>query len=48
MTVSTFFAFRELLRLKVQTDAFNVLNKTNYSGLDSNVSDSAFGRLNDA
>ena len=48
VTVSKFFAFRERLRLKVQADAFNVLNKTNYSGLDSNISDSGFGRLNGA
>ena len=48
VTVSKSFSFKELLRLKVQADAFNVLNKTNYSGLDATVTDSAFGRLNGA
>lgn len=48
VTLSKSFSFKELLRLKVQADAFNVLNKANYSGLDSNASDAAFGRLNGA
>ena len=48
VSLSKTFSFRELLRLKLQADAFNALNKTNYSGLDSNSSNNAFGRLNGA
>ena len=48
VTVSKNFSLREILRLKIQADAFNVLNKTNYSGLDATSTDSAFGRLNGA
>ena len=48
VTLSKLFAFGERLNLKLQADAFNILNHTNYSGEDSNQSDSGFGRLNGA
>jgi Carboxypeptidase regulatory-like domain len=48
VTLSKLFSFGERVNLKVQADAFNVLNHTNYSGEDSNASDSGFGRLNGA
>ena len=48
MTLSKLFDFHERVQFKLQADAFNVLNHTNYSSLDTNVSDGAFGRLNGA
>jgi hypothetical protein len=48
VTLSKLFDFHERVQLKLQADAFNVLNRTNYSGLDSNASDGGFGRLNGA
>ena len=49
VTLSKLFDFRERVQFKLQADAFNVLNHTNYSSLDTNVSDGAsFGRLNGA
>jgi hypothetical protein len=49
VTLSKLFDFHEIVQLKLQADAFNVLNHTNYSSLDTNVSDgSSFGRLNGA
>jgi hypothetical protein len=49
VTLSKLFDFRERVQFKLQADAFNVLNHTNYSSLDTNVSDGLpFGRLNGA
>ena len=49
VTVSKVFNIKEVVQFKLQADAFNVLNKTNYSGLDSVATDvPAFGRLNGA
>jgi hypothetical protein len=48
VTASKVFDFHDRVQLKVAADAFNLFNHTNYSSLDTNVSDSAFGRLNGA
>ena len=49
LTLSKIFDFRERVKFKLAADAFNVLNHTNYSSLNTNVSDGAsFGRLNGA
>ncbi len=48
VTLSKVFGIRDWAQFKLQADAFNVLNHTNYSSLDTNVSDSGFGRLNGA
>ena len=48
VTASKSFIFPHAIQLRVQADAFNVLNKTNYSAIDSNASDAGFGRLNGA
>ena len=48
VTLSKSFNIWERVKLRFQADAFNVLNHTNYSGLDSNASDGGFGRLNGA
>ncbi|MDP9051679.1 MAG: carboxypeptidase regulatory-like domain-containing protein, partial [Acidobacteriota bacterium] len=48
MTASKVFDFHERVQLKLAGDAFNLFNHTNYSSLDTNVSDGAFGRLNGA
>ena len=49
VTLSKLFDFHERVQFKIQADAYNVLNHTNYSSLDTNVSDGAsFGRLNGA
>ncbi|WP_348267525.1 carboxypeptidase regulatory-like domain-containing protein [Edaphobacter paludis] len=48
VTLSKLFDFHERVQFKLQADAFNVLNHTNYSSLDTNVSDGGFGRLNGA
>jgi len=49
ITLSKVFAFKELAQLKIQADGYNFLNHTNYSSLDTNVSDGVnFGRLNGA
>ncbi len=48
VTASKSFDLVERVQLKLQADAFNVLNKTNYSGVDTNVSDSGFGRFTGA
>jgi hypothetical protein len=48
VTLSKLFDFHERVQFKLQADAFNVLNHTNYSSLDTNVSDVGFGRLNGA
>jgi len=48
LTLAKQFPIHERINLKLQADAFNAFNHTNYSSLDTNVSDSAFGRLNGA
>jgi hypothetical protein len=48
VTLSKVFGIRDWAQFKLQADAFNVLNHTNYSSLDTNVSDGGFGRLNGA
>jgi hypothetical protein len=48
LTASKSFDFHERVQFKIQADGFNLFNHTNYSSLDTNVSDSAFGRLNGA
>ncbi|HEX9200498.1 MAG TPA: carboxypeptidase regulatory-like domain-containing protein, partial [Acidobacteriaceae bacterium] len=49
VTLSKQFDIHERAQFRLQADAFNMLNHTNYSSLDTNVSDGAsFGRLNGA
>ena len=49
VTASKLFDFHERVQFKLAADAFNLFNHTNYSSLDTNVSDGAsFGRLNGA
>ena len=48
VTLSKLFDFHERVQLKLQADAFNVLNHTNYSSLGTNVTSSGFGALNGA
>jgi hypothetical protein len=48
VTASKSFDIVKGVQLKFQADAFNVLNKTNYSGVDTNISDSGFGRFTGA
>jgi hypothetical protein len=46
VTLSKLFYFAREIQFKLEAQAFNVLNKANYSGLDANASDGGFGRLN--
>jgi hypothetical protein len=47
VTLAKFFAITRGVQLKVQADAFNVLNHTNYSSLGTtSTSGSSFGQLN--
>jgi len=49
LTLGKQFYIHERVNLKIQADAFNAFNHTNYSSLDTNVSDGlSFGRLNGA
>ena len=49
LTLAKQFPIHERINFKLQADAFNAFNHTNYSSLDTNVSDGAsFGRLNGA
>ncbi|MBN9615061.1 MAG: TonB-dependent receptor [Acidobacteriales bacterium 59-55] len=48
VTLSKLFDFHERVQLKLQADAFNVLNHTNYSSMGTNVTSSGFGALNGA
>ena len=48
MTLSKFFPLRESVRLKFQWDVFNVLNRTNFNGINLNVSNSNFGTFSSA
>lgn len=47
-TLSKFFPIGERVRVKFQADFFNVLNRTNFSGLNLNVSNSNFGTVSGA
>jgi hypothetical protein len=47
-TLSKFFPVTERVRVKVQADAFNILNRTNFNGLNLNASNSNFGTISSA
>ena len=47
-TLSKFFPIGERVRVKFQADFFNVLNRTNFSGVNMNVSNSNFGTVSGA
>ncbi|WP_041586925.1 TonB-dependent receptor [Terriglobus saanensis] len=47
-TLSKFFPITERVRVKFQADAFNVLNRTNFSGVNLNASNSNFGTVSGA
>jgi hypothetical protein len=47
-TLSKFFPITERVRVKVQADAFNILNRTNFNGLNLNASNSNFGTISSA
>jgi hypothetical protein len=47
-TLSKFFPITERVRVKFQADIFNVLNRTNFSGLNLNASNSNFGTVSGA
>ena len=48
MTLSKFFPITEKVRVKFQADAFNVLNRTNFNGINLNASNSNFGTFSSA
>lgn len=47
-TLSKFFPITERVRVKFQADFFNVLNRTNFSGVNLNVSNANFGTVSGA
>ena len=47
-TLSKLFPLGESARLKLQADMFNVLNRTNFNGLNLNTSSSNFGTISSA
>jgi len=47
-TVSKFFPITEAVRVKFQADAFNILNRTNFNGLNLNASNNNFGTISSA
>jgi hypothetical protein len=47
-TLSKFFPITERVHVKFQADFFNVLNRTNFSGLNLNASNSNFGTVSGA
>ena len=47
-TLSKFFPITERVRLKFQADAFNVLNRTNFSGINLTTTNSNFGTVSGA
>ncbi|WP_035359699.1 TonB-dependent receptor [Edaphobacter aggregans] len=47
-TVSKFFPITEQVRVKLQADAFNILNRTNFNGLNLTASNSNFGTISSA
>ena len=48
LSVAKNFRPHEGVNLKFQTDFFNAFNVANFTGLDTNVSDKAFGTLSSA
>ncbi len=48
MTLSKFFPVTERVRLKFQADAFNILNRTNFSGVNLTTTNSNFGTVSGA
>jgi hypothetical protein len=48
LSVAKNFRLRERFNLKFQTDFFNAFNVANFTGMDTNVSDKAFGTLSSA
>jgi hypothetical protein len=48
LSIAKDFAITERVRLQLRGDAFNSLNHTNLSGLTTNITSSAFGRLTSA
>jgi hypothetical protein len=47
-TLSKFFPVTERVRVKVQADAFNILNRTNFNGLNLNISNTNYGKISSA
>lgn len=47
-TLAKFFPITEGIRLKFNADMFNVLNRTNFNGLNLNASNSNFGTISSA
>jgi len=47
-TLSKFFPITERVRVKIQADAFNILNRTNFNGLNLNASNTNFGTISSA
>jgi hypothetical protein len=43
MTISKFFPLTERVRFRIQADAFNILNRTNFNAVNWNSSNSNFG-----
>ena len=48
VTVSKFFPIVERVRVKFQADAFNVLNRTNFNGLNLTTTNANFGTISSA
>jgi hypothetical protein len=47
-TLSKYFPIGERVRLKFQADAFNILNRTNFNGLNLTTTNSNFGTISSA
>ena len=47
-TLSKFFPITERVRVKFQADAFNILNRTNFNGLNLTTTNSNFGTISSA
>jgi hypothetical protein len=47
-TLSKYFPIGERVRLKFQADAFNILNRTNFNGLNLTATNSNFGTISSA
>jgi hypothetical protein len=47
-TLSKFFPITERVRVKFQADAFNILNRTNFNGLNLTTTNSNFGLISSA
>jgi len=47
-TLSKFFPITERVRIKIQADAFNILNRTNFNGLNLNISNTNYGTFSSA